>query len=84
MNMGGEYQYMRKILRIMDEKQLNELFHDLDDIDAVERIANAAYDYLEQYNLALNKEKQSEYEDWKAQDDAQRNRDHKIDNQRPY
>ena len=50
-NTSGQYQWMRKVLKNMDEKQLVELFHDLEDIEAVERIADVAYHFVENYVL---------------------------------
>lgn len=41
--MHGEYQWMRKVLKNMDNEQLIELFTDLEDIEAVTRIADIAY-----------------------------------------
>lgn len=48
-NMGGMFVWMRKMLKAMDEKQLLEMFHDMDDIAAIERIADAAYHFVENY-----------------------------------
>lgn len=65
-------------LKNMDEKQLLEMFHDMEDVAAVERIAECAYHFVENYvdpeeDEATNEK--SDYEDWKEQDDAQRYRD---------
>lgn len=47
MNMNLQWQWLRKVLENMDEKQLSELFHDLNDLEAVERIADCAYHFVE-------------------------------------
>jgi len=80
MNMAGEYQWMRKVLKNMDEKQLIELFHDLEDIETVQRIADCAYHFTENYDYAEQEDYdrvngKSDEQDWKEQDDAQRYRD---------
>lgn len=80
MNMAGEYQWMRKVLRNMDEKQLIELFHDLEDLETVERIADCAYHFVENFHveceeIAKSLDEKSDEQDWKEQDDAQRYRD---------
>lgn len=63
----------------MDEKQLIELFRDMDDLLAVDRIAYCANHYL-------NSEEGGDMErdDNKDQDDAQRCRDIQSENRRPY
>lgn len=43
------YQAMINRLKKMDEKQLLELFHDLEDLAVVERIADCAYHFVENY-----------------------------------
>lgn len=67
-------------LKTMDESQLIELFHDLEDIEAVKRIAYTAQNFCE--NNALPEpefdevsNETSDYQDWKQLDDAQRYRD---------
>lgn len=87
--MAGEYQWMRKVLKNMDEKQLIELFHDLEDIETVQRIADCAYHFTENYDYAEQEDYnrvngKSDEQDWKEQDDAQRFRDVQSDNRRPY
>ncbi len=80
MNMGMMYQWMYKMLRNMDEKQLLELFADLDDIKAVQRIADCAYHFTENYDYATQEDYdrvngKSDTQDLKDQDNAQRYRD---------
>ena len=67
-------------LKSMDEKQLLELFHDIEDIKAVQRIADCAYHFTENYDYADSEDYdringKSDEQDWKDQDDAQRYRD---------
>ena len=50
MNIGINYCWMRKCLKNMDEKQLLELWHDIGNIDAIQRIADTAYEYTENYD----------------------------------
>lgn len=58
-------------LKSMDEKQLLEMFHDIEEIEIVQRISDAAYHFCENYE---DPEEKGEHEwvDWKRQDDAQR------------
>jgi len=39
----------------MDEKQLLEMFHDLEDITAVQRICDCAYHYTENFDYEVDK-----------------------------
>lgn len=69
------YSDLMKALKTMDEKQLLELFHDLESIKTVERIADCAYQYLENCegsDIDENATEQSEQEEWKDADDEQR------------
>ena len=66
----GGYRWMIENLSVMDERQLLEFFHDLDNIKAVQRIADTAYSFLENY--VEPEEGEHESVDWKRQDDAQR------------
>lgn len=70
----NEYAKLIEKLKSMDEKQLVELFHDIEDIKTIERIADVAYHFVENYE---EPEEEGEHEsvDWKRQDDAQRYRD---------
>ena len=43
------YDDLVKMLKSMDEKQLIELFHDMEDVKAVERIADCAFSFVENY-----------------------------------
>jgi len=63
-------------LRTMDEKQLVELFHDIDDAQAVERIADCAYHYLENLE-GSDIETNSEVKEAREIDDARRFRESK-------
>lgn len=87
-------------LKNMDKEMLIEMLFDMEDIPAVQRIADAANSYLgscegsdmkkdeEEYcqeDHDCNQQKpKSEYEDCKEQDDAQRYRDVQAENSRPY
>ena len=75
--MSGLYAPMLARLKNMDEKQLLELFHDLEDLEVVERIADCANHYVENFEQQVDNivHGKTEYEDWKEQDDAQRYRD---------
>jgi len=76
------YHYLDTLERLkrLDENQLVELFHDLDDVNAVIRIIRSAVNYL-----ASNPEEEAtsnkDYDDWRARDDAQRYRDVKSTNE---
>lgn len=48
-NEGEIYDHILKRLKVLDEKQLIELFHDIEDVNTVERIACAAYEFVENY-----------------------------------
>jgi len=70
-----KYAMTLETLKNMDEKQMIEMFHDIGDLKVVERIADTAYHFVENYvdpeeDEATNEK--SDYEDWKEQDDAQR------------
>lgn len=67
----SNYVEMLKKIKAMDEKQLLELFHDIEDIEAVQRIADTAYHFCENY-VDPEEEGEHEWVDWKRQDDAQR------------
>lgn len=79
-------------LKNMDKEMLIEMLFDMEDIAAVQRIADAANSYLE--SCEGNEEEseiedskcneKSEYEDCKEQDDAQRYRDVQAENRSPY
>jgi len=87
----GYDKFIIKILKSMDEKQLLELFHDIGDISTIERIADCAYHFVENYETEKDKRNnirsrqldadlksgkyRSEEADWKEQDDLQRYRD---------
>lgn len=78
-----------KILRDMDEKQLIEMFHDIGDLQLIERIVDCATHFLteqecEKCDGIADTNQKSDYEDWKSQDDAQRCRDIQSDNRSPY
>lgn len=64
-------------LKSMDEKQLLELFHDIEDIEVVERIADCAFHFVENFEAEVDDivNGKSDEQDWKEQDDAQRYRD---------
>lgn len=69
---------MIRRLKTMDEKQLLELFYDMDDLEAVERIADCADHFVNrEIGISVKEylDKKSEEEDWKELDDAQRLRD---------
>lgn len=69
-NMDGKYMWVRKLLKNMDEKQLTELFHDIDDIDALHRIYSCAYQLFIQSKLKPHEK--PEDAEHKAQDDRDR------------
>ena len=90
--MRNRIEEVMKVLKSMDEKQLLAMFHDMEDIEAVERIADCAYHFTENYE-APDQEcesadpcpcNKSDEQDWKDQDDAQRYRDIQSENKRPY
>ena len=70
------YQQAFKLLNEMTEDQLIELFHDMS-IQAVERIADIAYRYIENWadDTIRNQESISDWEEWKDVDDSQRLKD---------
>lgn len=69
------YLNMLHKLKNMDEKQLVELFHDLESIEAVERIADCAYHFVENYDYEGAQTDISDEQDAKEVDDAERYRD---------
>lgn len=68
---------MIRRLKTMDEKQLLELFYDIDDIEIVERISDCANHFINSQvaEAIKNHLDKPEQEDWKELDDAQRLRD---------
>ena len=86
MNIGMQYQWLRRVLKNMDEKQLLELFHDIDDIEAVQRIADCAYHHVENFEREVeeivNPKSYSEFKEWEEQDNAQRYADIKAEQDR--
>jgi hypothetical protein len=71
------YSHMVNQLKSMDGKQLTELFHDINDLVQVAIIGKCAMHFVE------DKPTESEYEEWKKENDARRGREHKSD-KRPY
>jgi gluconate kinase len=45
------YEITFSTLRKLDEKQLIELFHDIDDLNVIERIADTAYHFVDTHEL---------------------------------
>ncbi len=78
----ARYMMTLQTLKYMDEKIMTKMFEDLEDIDAVQRIADCAKDFV----ISRYKEfkEQSEHEEAKDIDDARRHRDINSDNRRPY
>src|ERR1700689_86371 len=68
---------MIKLLKIMEDKQLLEMFHDIDDIKIVQRIADCAWHFVETFEEEIENivNGKSEYEEWREDDDHQRYRD---------
>lgn len=61
-------------LKNMTEKQLLEMFKDIEDIVVIERIADCAYHFVENFEPDDSEPFQgkSDEQEWKEQDDAQR------------
>lgn len=91
-NMDGKYMWVRKLLKNMDEKQLTELFHDVDDIEALHRIYSCAYKLFIEYKLKphekpeeddiyVNSSCERDYiqKDYEEEHEAQDNRDRAAD-----
>ena len=70
-----EYLAMLKRLELMNKKELIELFHDMENIESIKRISEAASSFLENYVHPDDDQCEHEWVDWKRQDDAQRYRD---------
>ena len=71
-------------LKHMDEKQLLELFIDMEDLETVERIADCAYHFVENFHIeneeiAKELDRMSAEQDAKEVDDARRIREYKSD-----
>ena len=47
--MNINYKDLLRWISLLDEKQLIELFHDINDIKTVERIADCAFSFVENY-----------------------------------
>lgn len=43
------------ILKLLDERQLLELFHEIEDLECIERIADCAYQFIEETMTNLPK-----------------------------
>lgn len=91
------YKKMLDTLRCMDEKQLLELFHDISELEVVERIADGAYKFIEHMIYVVPARKSFEVsqinnpESWdndcnehKEADDARRHREHEESERRNY
>ena len=68
------YQYMVKLLKNMDERQLLELFADVKDEDAIERIIDCAKEYLD--SKCMDKEPVTK--DYQEVDDIRRYKESKL------
>ena len=68
------YQYMVKILKSMDDKQLLELFHDIDSEDQVENIINSGQYYLDSKYM----DKEPVTKDYQEVDDIRRYKESKL------
>jgi hypothetical protein len=71
------YNNMIQKLKAMDEKQLLELWHDIDDVAAVQRICDTSYEYTENfdYNAADRDIDDTYMRELIDDDNAQRARD---------
>ena len=69
--MMGKYLWVCKLLKNMDEKQLEELFIDIGDKNAVIRIYQTAYKISALSNRKIESQKEED-EEHKAQDDRDR------------
>ena len=91
-----QLQWMYRKLNSMDEKQLIELFRDLENFETIRRIAfvsckvvNEMFtmidnDIIGELDRIDNESDQSEDEEAKEIDDARRYRDHNSTKERPY
>lgn len=71
------YQAMLDRLKIMDERQLTEMFHDLDDLETVELIGDTANDFaLSRLTQSINEVSQDR--DAMQMDDARRAREFSL------
>jgi hypothetical protein len=76
----NKYAMTLETLKKMDKKQLIELFHDIEDIQVVQRIADCAYHFTENYDYAKQDDydrvtSKSEKQEWVDMDNAERYRD---------
>ena len=76
------YQEMIKRIKTMDEMQLVELMHDIDDIELVETIGNCAYYFVENYKAP--EEEQTAPNEHFEHDCLQRGRDLASEQKRGY
>lgn len=69
-SISGKYMWFRKLLKNMDEKQLTELFYDINDIDSVHRISECAFKFVLNNKLTThqNPTLTEEYREHEAQD----------------
>lgn len=88
--MDNLYNNMCFKLRTMDEKQLLELWHDVGDIDAIQRISDTAYHFTENYDYeatgssehVMDASHYLDVSDEKQVDDSQRLKDIKAEQSR--
>lgn len=77
-----KYTYIIQVLKTMDKKQLLELFHDIDDIEIVQKISECAYQFVENFEpcdpIELKRDI-SDDEDARQIDDSRRYREWKSD-----
>ncbi len=77
------YEILVKTLRIMDSKQLKELFYDIDDIQVMRRIADTSYNFCAEYIPPEPTEyEKEEYEEWAEDDLLRRNAERHEENQK--
>lgn len=71
------YTYLVNKLKTMEQDQLNELFHDINDIEVIKRISDCAYNFVENYEPCdpIEVTGQSEYEEAWEIDHARRVRE---------
>lgn len=80
---NSDYIAAIRLLKTLDEKQLMELFVDINDIKVIERILDCANAYIIEYDYSKDEEPilygKSDWDDWKSTDNARRSRELKAE-----
>ena len=81
---GNFHDAVIKYLTTLNQAQIMELFHAINDRDLLQMFFDQAYKYLEEYIEPVHHDGLTDDEDALELDEMRRNREYKTDNIRPY